>query len=254
MQLIWLILSALYYRQVVSFRTTPGIRLSYSTFVSALSSDQSFVSLKLSDSQKSSNFLTNKRGFTAIVGQPLVQIGSLLNKWGLWSPNDRSFLIAFSSVLIGLAFWQIVVSGGGGPLEVSYASFLRTLSDTPGSISNLRVAGGTLFFSLPGGRRAVSRVVTAPGPLLEKLVASGVQFSSPAAPSPLLVAALPLAAYALVAAATTMQRNRRQQSGVLGGPQTSAGDGEMVGELIGAADLGSVSFADVGGQVCSLTD
>jgi cell division protease FtsH len=63
--------------------------------------------------------------------------------------------------------------------KVSYSSFLNLLSDTPNRISNLRVTANEFQFLLDG-KAAVSRIVNVADPnVLQKLVASGLDFSAP---------------------------------------------------------------------------
>lgn len=65
--------------------------------------------------------------------------------------------------------------------EVSFSTFLRLLEKHPDKLSMLRVSASQLSYVV-AGQRAMTRVVQADRFLLERLLASGVDFAAPPAP------------------------------------------------------------------------
>lgn len=65
--------------------------------------------------------------------------------------------------------------------ELSFATFLRLLDKHPDKLSSLRVSAAQLSYVV-AGQRTMTRVVQADRFLLERLLASGVDFAAPPAP------------------------------------------------------------------------
>lgn len=67
-------------------------------------------------------------------------------------------------------------------VELSYATFLKMLSETPEHISKLTISSGAFHFQLHG-RKAFARAASLSEPLLSRLLASKVDFSVAAPPT-----------------------------------------------------------------------
>lgn len=67
-------------------------------------------------------------------------------------------------------------------MELSYATFLKMLSETPELISKLTISSGAFHFQVQG-RKAFARAASLSEPLLSRLLASKVDFSVAAPPT-----------------------------------------------------------------------
>mmetsp|Transcript_26163 Transcript_26163/g.57918 ORF Transcript_26163/g.57918 Transcript_26163/m.57918 type:complete len:441 (+) Transcript_26163:172-1494(+) len=122
-------------------------------------------------------------------------------------------------------------------LELPFSLFLQLLAEYPDKIKALRVTPSAFRFVLEG-KHAMSRVVSADAFVLDRLLASGVEFSAPPVPKNIfgLVGTL---LYALFLWKVT--------SRMLQGPQDAEGAGKSR-EKMNLAAYGDLSFRDVAGQ------
>ena len=66
--------------------------------------------------------------------------------------------------------------------ELSFAAFMQMLGENPERVKNLKVTSTSFFFLLDGKSRALTRVVPIEASILDKLLASGVDFTAPVSP------------------------------------------------------------------------
>ena len=66
--------------------------------------------------------------------------------------------------------------------EVSYSSFLNLVSKSPERISNLKVTPFQFSYLLDGRQAAFSRSVQIPTPMVDRLLAAGIEFSAASSP------------------------------------------------------------------------
>lgn len=86
-----------------------------------------------------------------------------------------------SFVIATLIYQKFIFKPSSLLTEISFANFLKLLNESPEVISRVRASPSMLSFVIDG-KSFFTRVVNLPIPILDKLIASGVNFHAPAPP------------------------------------------------------------------------
>jgi cell division protease FtsH len=126
-------------------------------------------------------------------------------------------------------------------LEISYSNFLKLIAEHPEVVKNLRCTPSLFTFRL-NGKAALTRVVNIEGNILDRLLASGIDFAAPPAPTNILGIIWTVAYAAFLWNITTR---------MMQGPQDDGAGRRKDKEL---DFYGKLSFNDVAGQEKAKTE
>ena len=126
-------------------------------------------------------------------------------------------------------------------LEISYSSFLKLIAEHPEVVKNLRCTPSLFTFRL-NGKAALTRVVNIEGNILDRLLASGIEFAAPPAPTNIFGIVWTVAYAAFLWNITTR---------MMQGPQDEGAGRRKDKEL---DFYGKLSFNDVAGQEKAKTE
>ena len=127
-------------------------------------------------------------------------------------------------------------------MEVSYAAFMKLLHTSPERIVALTVTPTAFLFRLDGTKTALTRAVSLDPVVLNKLLASGIDFAAPPTPANILGLLVTFGYMALLWTISSRMMRGPQDDGAGKRRDRGAAGG-------GAGDaLNNLSFADVAGQ------
>lgn len=120
-------------------------------------------------------------------------------------------------------------------MELSYSSFMNLISKSPERISNLKVTPFQFSYLLDGQQAAFSRSVQIPPSMIDRLLASGVEFSA---------ASPPINIFGLFTTLAYLYYLFRMSKSFMGPPEEGVGK-RVDGRL---QEYGNLSYDDIAGQ------
>ncbi len=153
----------------------------------------------------------------------------------IFSPQ---FMLRFSIIaLLGIVLNRYLYVTKGSIVEISYANFLKLITDAPERVKALRVSASSMVFLLDGKQKVMAKIVNIHPSVIDKLVLANVDFAAAAAPTNILGILWTCAyGYFLWTITTRMMQ----------GPQDDGAGKRKDGKMLNK--LGALSFEDVAGQ------
>lgn len=206
------------------------IKLNSLKAISGVSSAIGAVKKVIKNPKSSQNSKASNSKKSKLNSKILQNLGAIMKKPRFWI---QLFAAGFSFTLFRryLAFTKSLTT------ELSYATFLTLISTAPERVASLRVTPSSFLFLLDG-KSALTRMVKVEPIVMNRLLASGIDFSAPPTPTNVLGLLWTLAYAGFLWNVSTKMMQGPQDEGA-GKRKDKAGDLDAYGKL---------SFEDVAGQ------